>query len=303
MFDLRGQTVLLAMDGSPAAMAAARVARAIADAHGAVVRVLNVIDERAFPFPPALSFALAAEELDEGVTSHPKRVEEVRSWLSAAVGDATAWPVRVVIGTPARTIVEEAQRTDSALVIVGLRRHSRMDRSLGNETSLEVMRNASCPVLGVTQNATRLPSRILTATDFGATSLLAGRAAGAVAGSDAVLVMAYVPPITALVGDEGERLIHDLGVREAFARSAEELGDAGVSFDHVVLQRSASQSTAATILQYATAMRIDLIAAGSARASRFERWMMGSVSTDLVREGTHSVLIVPPVPARQFELC
>jgi len=294
MFDLKGRTVLLAMDGSPAAIAAARLARELASAHGAVVRVLNVIDERAFPFPPALSMALAAEDPGSEAASYPQRVEEVRSWLSPAVGDTTSWPVRAVIGTPAISIVEEAQRTESALVLVGLRKHGRMDRSIGNETSLEVMRNASCPVLGVVQDATQLPSRILTATDFGATSLLAARAAGAVAGSDAVVVMAYVPPITALVGDEGERVIHDLGVRAAFAKSAEDLADAGVSFDHVVLQRSASRSTAATLLQYATAMRIDLIAAGSARAGRIERWMMGSVSTDLVREGTHSVLIVPP---------
>ncbi|MFI5243392.1 MAG: universal stress protein, partial [Gemmatimonadales bacterium] len=295
----KGRTVLLAMDGSPAAIAGARLARALANAHGAVVRVLNVIDERAFPFPPALSLALASEDSDSDVASHPKQAEEVRSWLSAAVGDTTSWPVRVVIGTPASSIVEEAQRTDSALVIVGLRKHGRMDRTVGNETSLEVMRNASCPVLGVVQDATRLPSRILTATDFGATSLLAARAAGAVAGAEAVVVMAYVTPLTALVGDEGERVIHDLGVREAFARSAQDLSDGGASFDHVVLQRSARQTTAATLLQYATAMRIDLIAAGSARAGRIERWMMGSVSTDLVREGTHSVLIVPPVAPRQ----
>jgi nucleotide-binding universal stress UspA family protein len=37
-----------------------------------------------------------------------------------------------------------------------------------------------------------------------------------------------------------------------------------------------------------------LIAAGSARPSRVDRWLLGSVSTDLIRDGRCSVLVVPP---------
>jgi nucleotide-binding universal stress UspA family protein len=103
-----------------------------------------------------------------------------------------------------------------------------------------------------------------------------------------------VPPITALLGDDGERMIHELGVSTAFAHSARMLRDADVAFDHVVLQHDLSVSTAATILAYARDMNSDLITAGSARHGRIERWMTGSVSTELVRDGSRSVLIVPP---------
>jgi nucleotide-binding universal stress UspA family protein len=135
--------------------------------------------------------------------------------------------------------------------------------------------------------------RILATTDFSAISLVASRTARAIAGDGAALVLAYVPPVTALVGDEGERTIHDLGVRAAFETAAHELGDDGVSFDHVVLEHDISKSTAATLLAYAAISHADIIAAGSSHRGRVERWMMGSVSTELVRDGTHSVLIVP----------
>ena len=38
-----------------------------------------------------------------------------------------------------------------------------------------------------------------------------------------------------------------------------------------------------------------LVAAGSVRYGRLDRWLLGSVSTALVRDGRLSVLSVPPV--------
>jgi len=293
-FNLEGRAVLLAMDGSVGASAGARMALGLATAHGAIVHVLRVIDSRALPFPPALDVALAVEDPDRDLTSHRKEVLEMQSLLSAVAGQVVDWPVRVTIGAPAVTIVEEARRLDAALVIVGLHKYGRVDRVLNNETSLNVMRKCSCPVLGVVPGITAVPTRILAATDFSAASLAASRIAKAIADERALLVLAYVPPITALLGDEGERRIHDLGLQAAFAYTARQLGDRDVTFDHVVLEHDLSTSTAATILAYAASTKCDLIAAGSARQGRLERWMMGSVSTELVRDGSCSVLIVPP---------
>ena len=291
--ELRGRTVLLAMDGSAGAAAGARVALALAKAHGAVVQVISVIDSRSVPFPPALDVALAIEDPDRDLTTHQQQVQELRASLSKITGQVIDWPIQVVIGTPSTAIVEHAKRVNAALMIVGLRRHGRVDRALNNETSLNVMRNSTCPVLGVVPGLTALPVRILATTDFSAISLLASRAARAIGGDGVVLVLAYVPPLTALLGDEGERRIHDLGVRAAFETAAQELGDDGVTFDHIVLEHDISKTTAATLLDYAASSHADIITAGTSHRSHVERWMMGSVSTELVRNGTHSVLIVP----------
>jgi nucleotide-binding universal stress UspA family protein len=281
------------MDGSSGAAAGARLALALSKVHGAVVQVVSVIDTRSVPFPPALNVALAIENPDRDLTSHQAQVLEVRSSLSATLRQVIDWPIHVVIGTPSSSIVEHAQRVDAALIVVGLRRHGRVDRALNNETSLNVMRISTCPVLGVVPGMTALPVRILAATDFSTISFLASRTALAIAGDGAVLVLAYAPPLTALLGDEGERVVHKLGVRAAFERAAQELGDDGVTFDHVVLEHDVSESTAATILEYASSSNADVIAAGTRHLGRIDRWMMGSVSTELVRAGTHSVLIVP----------
>ncbi len=139
------------------------------------------------------------------------------------------------------SIVDRAKRVNAALIIVGLRRHGRVDRAMNNETSLNVMRNSTCPVMGVVPELTGLPVRILATTDFSAVSLVASRTARAISGDGAALVLAYVPPVTALVGDEGERTIHDLGVRAAFETAAHELGDDGVAFDHIVLEHDTLQ--------------------------------------------------------------
>jgi hypothetical protein len=61
-----------------------------------------------------------------------------RCTLAVGTGHAIDWPIHVALGAP-------AQRLGVALVIVGMRRHGRVDRTLNNETALNVMRNAPAP--------------------------------------------------------------------------------------------------------------------------------------------------------------
>lgn len=290
-FDLRGRTVLLATDGSAGSVAGARVALALATSHGAKIQVLNVIDTRTVPFPPIIG-ALAIE----GAGVNPVQATEVREALRHRLGVDIDWAVRISYGIPAAEIVREATALDAALIIVGLRRHGRVDRVLNDETALHVMRRAACPVLAVVPNATGLPTRVLAATDFSAASLDASCIARAIVGPSAELTLAYAPPLTALIGDEGELRIHTLGVGEAFSSAVRELerirADAHV--DHVVLTQEPQDAPAQMLLRYAEETDSDLIAAGSARHGRVEQWMVGSVSTELVRDGRRSVLVVPP---------
>ncbi|MGH7635016.1 MAG: universal stress protein, partial [Gemmatimonadaceae bacterium] len=198
-----------------------------------------------------------------------------------------------VLGTPSEEIVRQAQSLGAALIIVGLRRHGPIDRALNNETALRVMRHASSPVLGVVPGTTALPVRVLAAIDFSCVSMAAARAASELVGEKGALVLAYVPQLDALLADEGEKVVHELGMHEAFKRAARELEARRVACDHIVLHQEAQDTPAELLLEYADASRSDLIAAGSARHSRIQRWMIGSVSTELVRDGRRSVLIIP----------
>jgi nucleotide-binding universal stress UspA family protein len=229
-----------------------------------------------------------------GSPLHRDQERAVRAELSGTLGESIEWPVRIMLGTPSAAIVQEANRVGAALIIMGLRRHGRLDRAVHDETALNVMRVAACPVLGVVAEMSELPRRILVALDFSEGSLVALRAGHAIAGRDALLVLAYVDPMNGLLAEEGEATIHDLGVRAGFDKLTRELGDDGVTFDHVVLHSAPPQGPAQAILEYADDVGSDLITAGSVQHSRLDRWMVGSVSAELVRNGRRSVLIVPP---------
>jgi len=292
-FELAGRSVLLATDGSPSAVAAARVAYDLAQTHRAKIHVVSVVDTRSAPIPPPLDVALALGDFVAGSEVHRDQEKAVRDELSGAIGASIDWPVRVTLGTPAASIVKHAHHVGAVLVILGLRRHGRLDRAVHDETTLNVMRSATCPVLGVVAQMNELPRRILSAVDFGDGSLLGVRSGMAVAGSGARLVLAYVQPMNGFLLDEGEARIHDMGVQAGFAKLSEELGNEGVKFDHVVLHVT-EQSPAQALLEHADETGSDLITAGSVQHSRLDRWMVGSVSGELVRDGRRSVLIVPP---------
>ncbi|MEO5816911.1 MAG: universal stress protein [Gemmatimonadaceae bacterium] len=293
-FALAGQPVLVATDGSPAAMASVRIALALERTHGALVHVVTVIDSSAASMPAPLGLAIALGDAIAGAAVHETQERALRAKLSAEIGEPIDWPVRIVMGTPAGAIVRAAQSLDAALIVMGLRRHGPIDRVVNDETARNVMQRAPCPVLGVVAGATGLPNRILAALDFSSTSLAAARAARAIVGEPAHMVLAYTAPATQSGPDDGEQLIHDLGVDAALAKTAKELAGAAVTFDTVVLHHQRPGSPAVLLLEAAEDAKCDLIAAGSARHGRIERWLLGSVSAEIVRDGRFSVMVVPP---------
>lgn len=293
-FDLSGRVVLFATDGSEGSSGALHVALALASEHQAVVHVVHVVDTRSAPIPPPLDLMIAMGDAVGGSAVHDEQKQEVRAALSLQAGREIDWPVEILIGNPANTIVHEAHRLGAALIIVGLRRHGKVDRALNDETAHKVMERADCPVLGIVASMTTLPTRVLVALDFSATSLLAAHAARAIAGHDAHVALAYVAPMSVTIPDDGERLLHTLGLDAAFARTVADLADTAIHVDHVVLHREKPQDPAAVLLEYAESVGSDLIAAGSARHGRLDRWLLGSVSTAIVHDGRWSVLIVPP---------
>jgi nucleotide-binding universal stress UspA family protein len=294
--ELTGRTILLGTDGSPEAIAALRIAAALAERHHAEVHVVSVMDTRGAPVPPPLDFAVAIADATIGDVVRVEQTKQLRQRVQEAVGTPVDWEVQLVLGPPASTIVKEARRLDAALVIIGLRRHGRADRVLHDETTLEVIRHADCPVLGVAGHARELPARALVAMDFGEGSLRAASAASALLRTGGEVVLAHVPTIEDDALDDGHATVQRLGVATAFAQCRAELEKQDVSTDAVVLHRATPTPIAEMLLEYADGVKCDLIAAGSARLGRIDRFIVGSVSTELVRDGRHSVLIVPPAP-------
>ena len=298
LLDLSGRAVLFATDGSPSSIAGAHVALDLARKYHAVIHVASVVDTRGTAVPPPLDLALALGDAVVGRSVRAEQTEEVRARLAVEIGEPVNWPVRVMLGSPATSIVKEAQRVGAVLIVMGLHRHGRVDRAVHDETTLNVIRHASCPVLGVTEETRALPTRILIAMDFSEASVITTRTAQSIAGDHPVVVLAYVARPGVLGLEEGEAVVHELGVATAFERVERDLKQDDVTFEHIVLHQATERTTAESLLEHADSARCDLIAAGSVRRGRLDRWRMGSVSRDLVRDGRRSVLVTPPARDR-----
>lgn len=290
-----GGTVLLAVDRTSASDSAARVALDLAERRGARVHVLTVMDTRSAPMPPPLDLALAIADGAYGDSVHEEQKRELRIALSTTLDRQLDWPVEVKLGTPSRVIVDEARRIGATLVVLGLRRHHAVDRAFNDETALNVMRAAPCPVFGVTPETRALPRRALVGVDFSRASLAAAQAARALLGDGGTIVLAYVaPPVEASLPDDGERVIHDLGVRSALDWFTSELRAPGLTVESVVIPPRIGQSVCQRLTDHADEAPVDMIALGSLRHGRMERWILGSVTTDVARDGSYSLLVVPP---------
>ncbi len=280
--------VLLATDGGADAMGAVAVAAALAR-YQAEVRALTVI-----PFPSSgltgpEALALSEVELRTEQFAELRTREAVQ--LQLAGGHLGVHP-QFVQGRVVPTIVRSARDWEAAMILVGLNRHDLIDRLTGEETALRVARSAAIPVLAATPDAAEMPRRIVVAVDFSAASLRAARAALALAQDGGHVTLAHVrPPAVPARPSPGDPRHYTAGIAGGLAQLQQRLvPPLNGTLDTVTLIGNPSTE----LLAYATAEHADLIAAGSHRHSFVGRLVLGSVTTDLLRAATHSVLVIPP---------
>jgi nucleotide-binding universal stress UspA family protein len=295
----RAGPVLVATDGSALGTNAAVVAAALAARDGREVRVLHVVDTRAIPIPAPVGFGIALADAVLGPEAHADQERELRAGIGRALGRGVDWPVRVALGTPATAIVAEAARVGAALVVVGLQYHGRLARLAQDETAVHAARAAGCPVLAATAGLRAAPRRAVAAVDFSRASVGAARAALELLGGEGTLVLAYAPPLPMYDAEDGEHLVHELGVDAAFAWVERELAaPPAVRVERAVLRGRQPCPVGMLLLDHAAATGADLIAVGSRRHGRVERLVLGSVTTDALRDGRVSVLVIPPAAER-----
>ena len=291
---LSRRTILLAFDDSAEAASAARVANAIATRLHATVRVVSIVDTTPVPIPFPLGVAIAMGEEMAGGTIHEERERDMRDRLSTILVRPIEWPMAIEIGAPSGAIARQASRVKAALVVMGLRRHGRVDRAVHEETALSVMRTAACPVLGVAAGTVDLPTSALVAMDCSRASVHAAATAAALMANGGRLTLAHVESTMEDAPGASDGVVHSLGLEAAFERLERALASEALLVDHVVLHHAKPGAPSSILLEFAEGRGIDLLVAGSARHGRLDRVLLGSVSAELVRDGRYSVLIVPP---------
>jgi nucleotide-binding universal stress UspA family protein len=296
---LRRGALLVAVTGGADTPASVSVASALENRYAPAVSAVQVIDISDAPLlaPLPSMFTLARDLIGDVPYAEDARAR--RRQFSELLGKPNEWPVHIGLGSPAQEILRCAEGNGAALIVMGLRRHGTVDRILRDETTLTVARRAHGAVLAVVPDTRGLPQTAVVGVDFGPASVRAARAALDVLarpapGGAASLRLVYVDANGFSGGREaaaGEALIHRLGVKAAFELLIGELdAPSDVSVDWTVVEGAAGSA----LLKFAAECRADLIAVGSLRHERLERWILGSVTTEIVRDGRCSVLVIPP---------
>lgn len=282
--------LLVATDGTEAAMGALWAARKLELRRGWRVRALGVV-EPVPVFDTGFGGPLPEARVQEDRRGALRRAAAEQ--IEAVGAEPGAWKLEIVNGRPARRIVESARALDARAVLLGVGRHGLMERFLGSETLLKVIRLSHRPVLGMPGDARDLPHRGVVAVDF---SDLSHRA---------------IRRVATFLKDPGR--IHLLHVMSGFDALPEPAGDWRQAYREQVQERLKAlrreldlpdEWTVTTAIRsgdpgdevcaFAEEVEAGLVAVGSHGHSGLGRLILGSVSTRIVRQAMGAVLVVPP---------
>ena len=139
--------ILLALDGSKEAHAAARAAAEISRATGSELDLVQVLQAGPLPYPHYYAMDKYEADLEraEGIsrTFLEKQAKRMES------DGVTVAGVRVRTGNPDHEVVKLAEELDAGLIMLGSRGLGGVKRALLGSVSDSVVRHAHCPVLVV----------------------------------------------------------------------------------------------------------------------------------------------------------
>ena len=291
---LRGRTVVVAIDGGAARAAVTRIARQVEERYRAVPCVVRAFETTGVPRGGRVAAILDAGDAVLGELAQAARRREVRTELTSLLDDAAAWPVHVHPGSAAAVIVREAAEREAALVIMGLRRHGLVDRIVRDEATLNVVRSAGCAVLGIAPSHIGWFTCAVVGMDFTPPSIAAAQMTAQLLTPGAALLLVHVAPRS---GDsEPAAAAARQAVTRRFDAVRAEITVGDLDVTDIVEPADGHVGIAAALLAVAGEYRADLLTVGSRRLPWIERTFEESVSTELVRDGRMSVLVVPPAP-------
>ena len=130
MLTLLRPEILLATDGTPAALAATRVTAALAARSGLRPHAFTVLPPPV-PLDPLLTTMSATFDPQLGAE------QEIARQLRSCSPSGDTWTRETVIGSPADEIARAAHARNADLIVMGLRAHAFLDRVFRDETALD----------------------------------------------------------------------------------------------------------------------------------------------------------------------
>ncbi|MEO6210680.1 MAG: universal stress protein [Gemmatimonadaceae bacterium] len=269
--------LLLALANDESSVAAIQMTEALARTRGAVPTVVRALGNVRAAEASASPIAgrVAEESLD---ADHVNACRAMVAEQLASVATEVEWPLAVTNETPIDAIVGLAKAHRAGMIVMGLRRHGVLRRSLTRELLSEVLRRTRVPVLAVRPELQRLPRRIVVAVDFGGASIRAVRVARRLLADGGSLCVVHVTPHQSdSVREKLDRILDDLGAAP------------GMTMSSVILHGDVQSS----IEGCAQAMDADLLAVGSETHSLLDAMTRSRMPMKLAHSARWSMLIVP----------
>ena len=288
------ETILVPTDGSEGAETASRHAARLAAAFGSRLRILSVVDERAFS--DELVAAGTAVE-DRRATAEQRAAEATAAIETLAESASIPCLTAVEEGVPDETIVSYADDHDVDLIAMGTHGRTGLSHTLLGSVAERVVRTSDVPVL-TTRSAPGdgAYDRILIPTDGSEAASAAIEHGLAIAERfDATVHALSVVDLDALAGaaETGAGLPAVIETLEedcerAVDAVAERCSDRGLDAVTAIVEGSPSRA----IDEYVEREGIDLIAMGTHGRTGIERYLIGSVTERIVRTSDVPVLTV-----------
>jgi len=242
---------------------------------------------------PEFDFGISAEAIE---VLREEQLRLVRDQIRRVLGEATDIDLEVGAGDPALVVAAFATNRNASLVVAGLGRHRVVDRLLGDETALAIIRESDKPVLAVPQDFADVPRSAVIGVDFSAPSICAAELALRITQEAATIYLVNVAPRE----DVLDRLSGGLGAYEERARSQLELAAKRIDVPlRMHVQTVVRQGDPGSeLLRYADEVQAQLIAVGTRGKGFLARLLLGSVATKVVRASPIAVLTIPTTDAK-----
>lgn len=274
-----------------------RTASALAPVIGERLHVLSAVEPLSAEIFGGEPVALPPEYDAE---QRAARVKHVAARIVDAAGAGHCWQMEIESGEPANAIVRRARELGASLILMGIGRHTPIERVFAGETTLSVIRGSNCPVLAVAGTLEHPPREAIVATDFSPESALAAESAIALLQPGATMRFVHVWERS----NTSNRELLDIERRyaeslpERFERFAAALNvPAGV----VVVFETHEGKTVPQLLESVASHHADMIVAGRHGLSRIARIFLGSVTTAIIRGASCAVLVTPEAGFAQLD--
>lgn len=222
-------------------------------------------------------------------------VEGRRHLLEQQMADAGIpfpWTVKLEIGSVPDVLARAVRLLNASVLVMGIGRRRPVDRLLGQETTLRTVRAADCPVLAVPAGFSKVPSVAVVGVDFSDAGRRAAECMPPFVTPDATVHLVHVwQPTDA---DDAALAGHDEMYRESMPERIRAFAESLSLPATLSTKREMREGRPADrLLDGAESYRAELLVVGRHGKGLFERLLVGSVATRVLRGAACAVLVVP----------